>query len=64
MLSFWVVATAITLMVATILIRAVLRGTKREVESRAASDVAVYRAQLDEVDRDVARGVVAKACAC
>ena len=61
MLSFWVVATAITLMVAAILIRAVLRGAKREVESRAASDVAVYRAQLDEVDRDVARGVIAKA---
>lgn len=59
MLSFWGVVAAITLMVAWILTRAVLRGAKREVASRAASDVDVYRAQLDEVERDVARGVIA-----
>lgn len=61
MLSFWIVAAAITLMVAGILIRAVVRGARRDVESRAASDVAVYRAQLDEVERDVARGVIEQA---
>lgn len=59
MWSFWIAAAAITFMVAAILVRAVIVGARREVESRAASDVAVYRAQLDEVDRDVARGVIA-----
>lgn len=61
MLSFWFVAVAITLMVGAVLARAVIRGGQREVGSRAASDVDVYRAQLGEVDRDVARGVIAKA---
>lgn len=59
MLSFWIVATLITVTVLAILARALLRGAQEEVESRAASDVAVYRAQLEEVDRDVARGVIA-----
>jgi len=59
MLSFWVVAISIAVMVAGILARAVLRGAARPVGSRAASDTAVYRAQLEEVDRDVARGVIA-----
>lgn len=61
MLSFWILAILITLTVAAILARAVVRGARDEVESRAASDVAVYRAQLEEVDRDVARGVIDKA---
>jgi cytochrome c-type biogenesis protein CcmH len=61
MLSFWVVAVAITLMVGAVLARAVVRGGRRDIGSRAASDVEVYRAQLGEVDRDVARGVIAKA---
>ncbi|MEH6829692.1 MAG: c-type cytochrome biogenesis protein CcmI [Sulfitobacter sp.] len=61
MLSFWIAAGAITLMVAAVLANAVVRGGRREVGSRAASDVEVYRGQLAEVDRDVARGVIAKA---
>ncbi|MEH6521254.1 c-type cytochrome biogenesis protein CcmI [Sulfitobacter sp.] len=61
MLSFWFVAVAITLMVGAVLARAVVRGGHRDIGSRAASDVEVYRAQLGEVDRDVARGVIAKA---
>lgn len=59
MWSFFIAAAVITFMVAAILVRAVIVGARREIESRAASDVAVYRAQLDEVDRDVARGVIA-----
>jgi cytochrome c-type biogenesis protein CcmH len=58
MLSFWIVAAAITLMVAAILVRAVTVGAQRETASRAASDVEVYRAQLDEVERDIARSVI------
>ncbi len=61
MLSFWIVAGAITLMVAAVLANAVVRGSRNEVGSRAASDVEVYRGQLAEVDRDVARGVIADA---
>lgn len=61
MLNFWIVAVAMTVMVGAVLARAVVKGARREVSSRAASDVDVYRAQLDEVDRDVARGVIAKA---
>jgi len=60
-LSFWLVAGAVTLLVSAILLRAVLRGATRDAGSRAASDMEVYRAQLAEVDRDVARGVVSKA---
>lgn len=58
MLSFWLTVTVITLTVVAILLRAVARGAQGQVSSRAASDVAVYRAQLDEVERDVARGVI------
>lgn len=61
MVSFWIVAIAITLMVAFILVSAVIRGGTRQVGSRAASDIDVYRAQLAEVDRDVTRGVIGKA---
>lgn len=60
MLGFWSVAAAITILVALVLMRAVLRGAQRDTASRAASDMEVYRAQLAEVDRDVARGVIAK----
>ncbi|MEP1767773.1 MAG: c-type cytochrome biogenesis protein CcmI [Sulfitobacter sp.] len=60
MLSFWIVAIAITLMIGAVLARAIVRGGRRDTASRAASDVDVYRAQLDEVDRDVARGVIEK----
>ncbi|WP_366942644.1 c-type cytochrome biogenesis protein CcmI [uncultured Sulfitobacter sp.] len=61
MLSFWIVATAITIMVGAVLARAVVRGAQRDIGSRAGSDVDVYRAQLDEVARDVARGVIEQA---
>ncbi|MGB5863701.1 MAG: c-type cytochrome biogenesis protein CcmI [Sulfitobacter sp.] len=61
MLIFWSVVAVTTLLVAGVLARAVLSGAERSTESRAASDVDVYRAQLEEVDRDVARGVIGKA---
>lgn len=60
MLSFWLTVAVITLTVVAILLRAVARGAQNQTSSRAASDVAVYRAQLDEVERDVARGVIGK----
>ncbi|UWR24193.1 c-type cytochrome biogenesis protein CcmI [Sulfitobacter sp. S190] len=57
-MSFWLVAAAMTIMVGAVLARAVLKGSTRDISVRAASDVDVYRAQLAEVDRDVARGVI------
>ncbi|QUJ77272.1 c-type cytochrome biogenesis protein CcmI [Sulfitobacter albidus] len=58
MFVFWATVAVITALVAAILLRALLRGRDTPGATRAASDVAVYRAQLDEVDRDVARGVI------
>jgi len=54
------VAIAMTLMIGGVLARALLRAGHNNTSSRAASDVDVYRAQLEEVDRDVARGVIDK----
>ncbi|MEP3441726.1 MAG: c-type cytochrome biogenesis protein CcmI [Sulfitobacter sp.] len=61
MLGFWVIAAVITLIVTAVLLRALMRGADRDVAPRAASDMDVYHAQLAEVDRDVARGVIAPA---
>lgn len=58
MLVFWFTVAILTTLVAAILIRALLRGRDTARGTREASDVAVYRAQLDEVERDVARGVI------
>ncbi|AXI48932.1 c-type cytochrome biogenesis protein CcmI [Sulfitobacter sp. SK012] len=57
-MSFWSSVTLIGFMVAAVLGRAVLRGAGRALPARDASDVSVYRAQLAEVERDVARGVL------
>ena len=54
---FWIVVTILALAVAAILARAVQRGRVGET-SPAAYDLQVYRDQLKEVERDVARGVV------
>ena len=58
---FWIIASAMALMVALVLGRAVVRGAREGLPARTESDLAVYRAQLDEVERDVARGVVPQA---
>lgn len=58
MLSFWIIAAAVAVVVTVLLGRSVVRGASRP--GGTASDMDVYRAQLDEVDRDVARGVVAQ----
>jgi cytochrome c-type biogenesis protein CcmH len=54
--TFWAIAAALTLAVGGLMALALLRrGAAGEVER---SDVALYRAQVQEVDRDVARGVI------
>lgn len=58
-MTFWILATILALMVAGLLVLALWRGRIGAV-SPAAYDLQVYRDQLKEVDRDLARGVVAK----
>ncbi|MDJ1014949.1 MAG: c-type cytochrome biogenesis protein CcmI [Paracoccaceae bacterium] len=55
---FWLISGAIALTVAFILANAFRAAGRSDSVSPAASDIAVYRDQLAEVDRDVAKGVV------
>ncbi len=55
--GFWLAVGVMALMVCATLMRAMLRA-KAEVDSSAAFDLAVYRDQLREIDRDIARGTV------
>lgn len=57
---FWLAPVLIAVAVATVLV-ATLRRRREAGLSPAASDVAVYRDQLKEVDRDLARGVLSEA---
>lgn len=56
-MTFWIIICAMALAVAALLALAVLRG-RRDAEHPAAYDLQVYRDQLKEVDRDMARGVI------
>ncbi|APX10605.1 c-type cytochrome biogenesis protein CcmI [Tateyamaria omphalii] len=57
---FWIVTALLTLVVLATLARAMLRGSVGD-RPPAAYDLDVYRDQLREVDRDLARGVVSEA---
>jgi cytochrome c-type biogenesis protein CcmH len=58
-MAFWIVAFVMTAAVAALILLALRRGGE---EARAAeADMQVYRDQLKEVDRDVARGVLTPA---
>ena len=54
---FWAIGGALALAVVALLLMALLRGPRKGAAD-AGFDVAVYRQQLSEVDRDLARGVV------
>lgn len=54
---FWLICLVLTLLVATLVVRPMLQTRQLRHEN---PDVAVYRAQLDEIERDVARDVLAK----
>ena len=58
-MSFWIFAGAITLLVTLLLVRALLSGGRGK-EHPATYDLAVYRDQLKEVEKDVTRGIVAE----
>ncbi len=59
-MTFWVFAALITLAVAASLVAA-LRSARDRVMSGTESDIGVYKDQLAEVDRDLARGVLTEA---
>jgi cytochrome c-type biogenesis protein CcmH len=59
-MTFWIAAAGIGLAVTALLLLALLRGRAGD-EPTAAYDLRVYRDQLREVDRDLARGVIAPA---
>ncbi|MEY3307650.1 MAG: c-type cytochrome biosis protein CcmI, partial [Pseudomonadota bacterium] len=59
-MAFWIAAAGIGLAVTALLLLALLRGRAGD-EPAAAYDLRVYRDQLREVDRDLARGVIAPA---
>ncbi len=56
--GFWAVVAAVVLLVSAILARAMARA-KADVRASADYDLAVYRDQLVEIERDIARGVIA-----
>lgn len=55
-MTFWIIAFLIA--VATALSMLVALRARGDTQSAAASDLKVYRDQLEEVDRDLARGVL------
>ncbi len=62
MLIFWIIAFTMALLVAALLTLSIVRGRSSdgEVDLAAGYDLQVYREQLLEVERDLARGVIAK----
>lgn len=54
---FWIVTSALTVVVAASLVLVLMR-TRSGGEPAAAYDLRVYRDQLKDVDRDLARGVI------
>ncbi len=56
---FWIVTAVLTLSVVSVLSGA-LMGARRDARPPAAYDLDVYRDQLKEVERDLARGVVSE----
>ena len=55
--QFWLAAGAIVLAVAATLIRALVRA-KGELREAAEYDLQVYKDQLADIDRDLARGTL------
>ncbi len=60
MTLFWILAGLLALAVVAILAWSLLRPRRERLKRAAEYDLAVYKAQLAEVDRDLARGVIAE----
>lgn len=61
MIGFWISAGAMLAMVALVLVQSLRHGKATDLASPWAEDLAVYRDQLAEVERDLARGTLAEA---
>lgn len=61
MIGFWISAGAMLVMVALVLVQALRHGKATALATPEAEDLAVYRDQLAEVERDLARGTLAEA---
>ncbi len=59
-MALWLAAGALTLVVIVLLLRPLVRGP-RSVAPRLDYDLAIYRDQLAELERDAARGTIAAA---
>jgi len=59
-MTFWIITVALTLVIAGLFALALLRGL-RDPQAGADYDLRVYRDQLAEVERDLARGVLSSA---
>ncbi|MFZ5961792.1 c-type cytochrome biogenesis protein CcmI [Thalassococcus sp. BH17M4-6] len=59
MTAFWGITAALALAVCVLLVLALLRG-RRDNADAGAFDLQVYRDQLKEVERDLARGVISE----
>lgn len=57
-MTFWIIAAVLTLCACLAVLLPVMRGNAAAVPD-ASHDVAVYRDQLAELERDIARGVIA-----
>jgi len=60
-MAFWILTGALTLVMAGFLALVLLRNKNGSGEPAAAYDLRVYRQQLKDLDRDVARGIVTAA---
>jgi cytochrome c-type biogenesis protein CcmH len=57
-MAFWIISAAMAVGVAMLLALAMIRARSGEAKGSGDSDIEVYRDQLAEVDRDLARGVL------
>jgi cytochrome c-type biogenesis protein CcmH len=60
-MGFWVSAGAMVAMVALVLLQALRHGRAQALATPGAEDLGVYRDQLAEVERDLARGTLPQA---
>ncbi len=58
-MMFWILSALLALVISATLLIGLTRGS-REAMTGAESDMSVYRDQLEEVDRDLARGVLSE----
>lgn len=57
-MTFWLAVGVISVMVTALLVLAVLRGRQAAPDSTAAREIGIYRDQLREVEKDLARGII------